>query len=81
MLSVIKMTIVTVSQLNKASGEFEDKEMFCIEQSIVDYINLNKQHKDGVIFVDKQTERHFERLIIDNLQNESFLISLDEFKV
>lgn len=75
------MTIVTISQLDKTSGEFKDKESLCIEQSIDDYINANKQHKEGVIYIDERVERHFKRLIIDNLQHEQFLIVLDEFKV
>lgn len=73
------MTIVSISQLDKTSGEFEDLEVFNLTQSIDEYKNSNKQHKQGVIFVDTQTKKHFERLIIDNLQNEQFLIVLDEF--
>lgn len=73
------MIIISTQQLNKKTGEFENVSNVVIDNTIEGYVKLTKRHKQGIIYVDSHKDKHFERLIIDNLQNEQFLITVDQF--
>ena len=74
------MIIISTQELNKSTGEFENISDAVIDDTIEGYINFTKTHKQGIIYVDTLIDKkHFQRLIIDNLQNRQFLITVDQF--